>query len=138
MAAQRVVELQLTESTGSRPLAGRAVVRTASVDLQVQSISIAAGTKVVLVIGAANRDERVFADLDRFNLHRSQSSVMRHIAFGHGIHHCLGAVLARCEAVHTFAAVLDRFPHYRLTSDLVEVVHSAAIRGPASLRCTPE
>jgi len=116
----------------------QALVRTASVDLQVQSISIAAGTKVVLVIGAANRDERVFADPDRFDLHRSQSTVMRHIAFGHGIHHCLGAVLARCEAVHAFAAVLDRFPDYRLTSDIVEVVHSAAVRGPASLRCTPE
>jgi hypothetical protein len=116
----------------------QAVVRTASVDLQVQGISIAAGTKVVLVIGAANRDERVFADPDRFDLHRSQSSVVRHIAFGHGIHHCLGAMLARCEAVHAVAAVLDRFPNYRLTSDIVEVVHSAAVRGPVSLPCTPE
>ena len=116
----------------------QALVRTASVDLQVQGTSIAAGTKVVLVVGAANRDERAFVDPDRFYLHRSQSSGVGHVAFGHGIHHCLGAVLARSEAVHALAAVLDRFPRYRLISDPVEVVHSASVRGPVSLQCTPE
>ncbi len=109
------------------------VVRTVGVDVELHGVVIPAGAKVVLVIGAANRDERVFEDPDRFELRRPPKAVVQHVAFGHGIHHCLGAVLARREAVHAFTAVLDRFPDYQLAADHIEVVHSAAVRGPAAV-----
>ncbi len=61
---------------------------------------------MVAWIGSANRDERQFSDPDRFDIQRSPN---RHLAFGHGIHFCLGAPLARLEARIVLGELLTRF-----------------------------
>jgi cytochrome P450 len=60
---------------------------------------------------SANRDERVFPDADRFDIHRDPN---RHLAFGHGIHFCLGAPLARMESRIALGELIRRFPDLRL------------------------
>lgn len=69
-----------------------------------------AGEYVHLWIGSANHDEAVFERPDRFDIRRTPN---QHLAFGHGIHFCLGAQLARLEARIALGALLDRFPNFR-------------------------
>jgi cytochrome P450 len=66
-----------------------------------------AGAEIVLLLGAANRDPAVFADPHRFDLTRTDAR--RHLAFGHGAHHCLGAALARLEAATAWRTLFERF-----------------------------
>jgi cytochrome P450 len=61
---------------------------------------------------SANRDEREFANPDRFDIHRSGN---HHVAFGHGIHFCIGQLLARVEARVTVGVLLDQYAEIRLT-----------------------
>jgi len=74
---------------------------------------IPARSEVLLVWGAANRDERQFQDPDRFDVARRP----RHLAFGHGTHFCLGANLARLEARIAFEELLARFPRFALAGE---------------------
>lgn len=93
-------------------------------------VVIPPGSQVVMVFAAANRDPREFADPDRFDVGRRFD---RHLAFGHGIHHCLGAALARLQARAAVDAVLARFPDYALCDDIVEWLPSGHARGPVRL-----
>ena len=95
--------------------------RRATRDVILHGTQIAAGTRVLLVWGAANRDEREFVDAERLDVHRSEA---RHLAFGQGIHFCLGAALARLEARIAFEVLLERKPHYQL-ADPPEPVRSS-------------
>ncbi|MFG3285588.1 cytochrome P450 [Streptomyces sp. NPDC048111] len=72
---------------------------------------IPAGARVVLSIAAANRDPARFNAPDRFDIRRDPTQTRAHLAFGHGLHHCLGAPLARLEATLALRILLDRFPH---------------------------
>ena len=85
--------------------------RTALEDLVVGGRSIKKGQQVILLIGAANRDPGVFPNPDSLDFGRDVGS---HISFGRGIHHCLGAPLARIEGRIAFRKLLERFPHLRL------------------------
>jgi cytochrome P450 len=87
---------------------------------------IPSGSHVVIVAGAANRDEREFPDPDVFDLKRDAP---RHLAFGHGIHFCLGASLARIEAVVALEELLDRFPDYEVDLTGLERRWSSNFRG---------
>ena len=69
--------------------------RTATADTEIRGTEIPRGADLLVMIGAANRDERRFADPDHFDLHRDTAG---HLGFGYGIHFCLGAALARLEA----------------------------------------
>lgn len=75
---------------------------------------IPAGERVAALIGAANRDPAVFADPELFDIRRNPNP---HLAFGHGIHYCLGAALARDEAAIAFSKLFTRLPGLRLATE---------------------
>lgn len=85
-------------------------------DVEVAGHRIHAGQRILCAIGAANRDPSAFTEPDRLDIERNERS---HIAFGRGIHHCLGAPLAMLEARAAFSALLDRFSHMELVSEPV-------------------
>ena len=74
-------------------------------------MTIPAGAQVIISLAAANRDGEQYANADALDLDRPRA---RHLAFGYGIHHCLGAPLARMEGQLALAALLQRFPDLRL------------------------
>ncbi len=82
--------------------------RTATVDTELAGHRIGRGDKVLVWEGSANRDELVFVEADRFDIGRDPNP---HLAFGHGVHHCLGASLARLEMRVVLGALLDRYDH---------------------------
>jgi cytochrome P450 len=90
------------------------VRRVASRDFRLHDRTIRAGQRVRGMIASANRDPREFRDPDRFDIKRSPN---RHIAFGAGIHFCLGQYLARVEGQEVFKALATRFPSMRLCGD---------------------
>ena len=81
--------------------------RTAMRDVELHGRTIAARSRVQLLWAAANLDEREFPDPERFDIHRGAS---RHLAFGHGVHYCLGASLAKLEALVAWDELLRRIP----------------------------
>lgn len=83
-------------------------------DVEYRGHYFKAGQTVVTHIGSANHDERVFADPDQFDIFRSPN---QHLAFGHGIHFCLGAPLARLEAKIALNVLFDRLPKFRRSKD---------------------
>jgi cytochrome P450 len=93
--------------------------------------SLPAGSDLLLMFGAANRDESRFPDPDRFDIQRHPEG---HLAFGHGIHFCLGASLARLEARVAFEALFERCRDIRLADDEIPFVDSWVVRGPKRLR----
>jgi cytochrome P450 len=86
--------------------------RLALRDVTLAGVEIPAGSRVMAVVGAANRDPRVFEDPDRFDPRRP--NVRRNIAFGHGEHFCPGASLARAEARISFERLLARLDDFQL------------------------
>ena len=86
--------------------------RTALADTDIGNVVIKMGEKIAALLGSANRDEKVFTDADTFDLMRAPNN---HIAFGGGIHFCLGAPLARMEMNRSLPALFERFPKLRLT-----------------------
>jgi pimeloyl-[acyl-carrier protein] synthase len=85
--------------------------RTALAEMEVGHRPIRKGQGIVLLIGSANRDPEVFGHPDRLDISRHETSPL---AFGRGIHHCLGASLARLEARIVFEALLERFTEIHL------------------------
>ena len=102
------------------------MARVASEDFELSGKRILAGARVFLMIAAANRDPRVFADPDRFDIHRHD---IRHIAFGNGIHHCIGAPLARLEARVAFPRLLERLVDPKLATAKLEWRDAFVVRG---------
>jgi cytochrome P450 len=103
----------------------RGTFRVAVEDVDVAGVTIPAGSVVMVMIGSADRDPRQFADPDRLDITRGGSD---HVAFGHGIHYCLGAPLARMEGQVAFGTLLSRFPDLALACAPDEVR-----RGPRSI-----
>jgi cytochrome P450 len=89
----------------------QALPRIARREVALHGVAIPEGAQARLLWGSANRDERVFDDPDRFDVTRDARG---HLAFGQGIHFCLGAHLARLEARVAFEELLARIPRYRL------------------------
>jgi cytochrome P450 len=85
--------------------------RTATRDVEIAGQPIAEGEKVVMYFGAANRDERVFADPDRLDVTRANAD--RHIAFGYGPHTCIGKRVAQIQLEAAYRQILARFPDMR-------------------------
>lgn len=89
-------------------------VRIALDDIEVAGHSIPKGSIVVLLLASANRDESIFDRPDAFDVARDPN---RHLAFGFGIHYCLGAPLSRVEAQIAVRQLISRFPRMRLAID---------------------
>ena len=92
--------------------------RVALEDIEVGGQLIRAGEGVIALAASANRDEEIFPDADRFNIHRK---ARQHVAFGHGVHVCVGQHVARAELQAAFSAVVLRLPQLRLAVPLEEV-----------------
>jgi cytochrome P450 len=90
------------------------VPRIAVADTEVAGQAIAAGDMVLVALAAADRDRALVEDPDRLDVGRAAAP---HVAFGHGVHHCLGAPLARMEMAIAFPALLRRFPTLATTTD---------------------
>jgi len=84
------------------------------------------GSALLLLNGAANRDHRKFADGERFDIHRK---IDHHLAFGYGIHFCLGAALARLEGRVALDEVLKRFPSWEVDWDNAVQARTSTVRG---------
>lgn len=108
------------------------MVRVAAADFEWHGARIARGERVFLFQIAANRDPRVFPDPDRFDLARANAG--EHLAFGYGLHFCVGAPLARLEAQVAFPRVLRRFPHLALADANPPWSDSILTRGMLELR----
>ncbi|HQV56525.1 MAG TPA: cytochrome P450 [Ilumatobacteraceae bacterium] len=91
--------------------------RTNVSDCTLHDQQIQARSKLQLVYASANRDPRQFSDPDEFNIDRPPREIGRHIAFGWGIHHCIGAPLARLETAIAIELLLDRTTHIELAGD---------------------
>jgi cytochrome P450 len=80
-------------------------------DVERNGVVIPEGARLLLLLGSANRDPRAFDDADRFDVTRE---IEWHLAFGRGVHHCLGSALARMEARVALEELLARYPGYAL------------------------
>jgi cytochrome P450 len=89
-------------------------MRTAAEDTTVRGVPIAAGESLLLSYVSANRDEEVFADPFRFDIGRDPN---KHLAFGYGVHFCLGAALARMEVSSFYSELIPRLKSIELTGD---------------------
>ncbi len=102
------------------------VDRKATREVEFYGQAIAAGERVSLLMGSANRDESIYEDPDSFRLDRGRS---HHHTFGHGIHFCIGAPLGRMEARYAMEALLKRFVALRPAEVGNERTHSHMLRG---------
>nr|MBP8196436.1 cytochrome P450 [Deltaproteobacteria bacterium] len=99
--------------------------RTANRDIELHGKTLREGDRVILVHASANRDERVFADPDRFDITRSPN---QHLAFGVGPHLCIGATLARLEARCMFDEIIRRLSDIEICGPVVRM-HSNLVNG---------
>ena len=104
--------------------------RIVAEDLELGGRRLRRGERVAPMLGAANRDPAAFANPERLDLTRRDN---RHVAFGRGIHFCIGAPLARLEAMIGFSTLLGRFPNLTLDTDKPEWNTNTAIRGLKAL-----
>jgi cytochrome P450 len=107
------------------------VMRTPRRDLEIHGQVIPAGKLVLPMIGSANRDPKYFTDPNQFDIRREPNP---HIAFGHGIHSCLGAALARMEARIALGDFLQRAPQFEsATGQPWEPRRALHVHGPTNL-----
>jgi cytochrome P450 len=103
-------------------------VRTATRDVTLHGTTIPAGSAVLLVTGSATRDERMFPDPDRVDIDRERKMGFN-LAFGYGVHSCLGAALARMESRIALEALLDLIPEYEVDRSGLRRVAMANVSG---------
>ena len=95
-------------------------------DVEHQGQVVPAGSAMVLLNGSGNRDDRKFVDGDRFDITRQ---IDHHLAFGYGLHFCLGAALARLEGRVALDEVLQRFPSWEVDWDHAKQARTSTVRG---------
>ena len=95
-------------------------------DVTFHDVTIPAESKVLMLTGSAGRDDRVFADPDRFDVRRAFN---HHVSFGYGIHFCVGAALARMEGRIALEETLKRYPTWEVDPDNVVRQHTSTVRG---------
>ncbi|MDW3220077.1 MAG: cytochrome P450 [Acidimicrobiales bacterium] len=108
------------------PVQGRRTMR----DVEFHGETVPAGSNLLLVNGSGNRDERHFADADRFDITRD---IDRHLSFGYGAHFCIGGALARLEGRVGLEQMVRRFGAWDVDHDALEWVHTSTVRGYKSV-----
>lgn len=106
------------------------LARNTTKPIELHGRPLPSGARVLLLYGAANRDPRRYDNPDLLDLGRP---VLRHLAFGNGIHHCLGAPLARQEARVALTTLLARVPDYVISAPVVRNTNMVSTRGVVSL-----
>ncbi|MFS0898001.1 cytochrome P450 [Mycolicibacterium litorale] len=110
---------------------GPHVARWTARDFEAHGTTVPAGSAVLLLFGAANRDHRRYRDPDRFDIHRDN---IGHVTFGKGLHYCLGANLARLEGRVALDEMLNRFPEWDIDYDTARLASTSTVRGWQELR----
>jgi cytochrome P450 len=109
---------------------GPQMARFALEDVEFQGQIVPAGSVLVCILAAANRDDRRFPDGERFDVHRKASG---HFTFSFGLHFCLGAALARLQGRVALEEVLKRFPEWTVDEANANLIASSTTRGYESL-----
>lgn len=119
---------EMARFDGSVPRSWRITKR----EMEIAGVKIPAGDLVLPILASANRDESIFENADRFDLHRD---ARKHLAFGRGVHVCLGAPLARIEGQEIIKELVRRYPNISLAkkSEDVEWRRDIALRGLLAL-----
>ncbi|MET0283560.1 MAG: cytochrome P450, partial [Polyangiales bacterium] len=117
---------QVIEETLRYQPPGPSVGRYVTKDTVVHDTTIPAGSIALMLVGSANRDDRRFADGDKYNIHREQRP---HLGFGFGVHACIGAQLARVEGRVALDELLKRFPEWEVDYDHAELASTSTVRG---------
>jgi cytochrome P450 len=99
-----------------------ALFRVTLIDTEVAGVKVPAGSRVVVIYGSANRDNAQFPDANGLNLERE--NVRSHLAFGQGVHYCIGAALARLESRIAFETLLGRLRNIRLMAERNDFTHT--------------
>jgi len=102
------------------------VGRYVAEDVTLHDRTVPEGSVMLFLVGAANRDDRRFADADRFDIHRDLTG---HLTFGFGVHFCLGAALARLEGRVALEEVLARFPAWDVDRSGAKLSPTSTVRG---------
>lgn len=105
---------------------GPHVARYVMHDVEYHGTTVPGGSAMLLLVGAANRDERRYDDPDRFDIHRDLG---QHLTFGYGLHFCLGAALARLEGRVALDEVLNRFPDWEVDHEHIRLAPTSTVRG---------
>lgn len=105
--------------------------RRATRDVEIEGMSIPAGSRLLLVVSSGNHDPRQFGDPDFFDIRRDNT--VEHLTFGFGAHQCLGKNIGRMEMQIIIGELSRRLPHMRLAEQTYNYVHNLAFRGPKSL-----
>jgi cytochrome P450 len=108
------------------PVQGRWTTR----DVELHGAGIPRDSIVLLLTGSAGRDDRTFADPDRFDVRRQFS---QHVSFGYGIHFCIGAALARMEGRIALEEMFGRYPEWEVDEDKAKRLHTSTVRGWAEV-----
>ena len=125
--------LQWVDETLRYDASSQVIARTCREDTEIHGVTIPAGDRVLLLIGAGNRDAQVFQDADSYDLSRDTSELL---SFGNGRHYCLGASLARLEARVVMEELLGLISDWKVDASRAERVHSVNVRGFAHLPST--
>jgi cytochrome P450 len=110
------------------------IARRTTRDVEIAGSTIPANSRVILLLGSANRDERHFESPDEFDLSRETKG---HVGFGLGIHFCLGASLARLEARTALAALVPELPRLRAPVEQLALIDSVLVRGRRRILLEP-
>ncbi|MEV0710011.1 cytochrome P450 [Nocardia aurea] len=131
VTADRDLVSDWVEETLRYDASSQILARTATVDIEYPYGTIPANSKVLLLIGSANRDTDAFDDADSYRIGRTGKAALT--SFGAGVHFCLGAHLARLEANIALGEFAARVRRYEVETAGIERVHSTSVRGFAKL-----
>jgi cytochrome P450 len=109
---------------------GHSIARYVTQDIEYHGTTVPAGSPILLSMASANRDPRRYTDPDVFDIRRTD---VTHLTFGHGLHFCLGASLARLEGRVALDEMLNRFPEWELDYDGLSLFPTSTVRGWASM-----